>query len=43
MLLKDAWLLILKSSHVEVYIYLTVFLQTNNVLTDFPFIEDDVF
>lgn len=38
MFLKDAWLLVLKISHVEVYIYLTVFLQANNVITDFPFI-----
>lgn len=33
---EDAWVLVPKSSHVEVCIYLTVSIQTNNAVNTFP-------
>lgn len=35
---EDAWFLVPKSSHVEVYIYLIVSIQTNNIVTSVPYI-----
>lgn len=42
-ILEDAWPLVPKSSHVEICINLIVSIQINNIVTNFPRVEDNVF